>query len=176
MKKGERLKKKIINNSTQIKTVQQSDLLLGHSNGDSDEGLDMVGFKLTTLGERAIIELGRKMVVWAKEDPNALKVSLYFHDLGISMRTANRWCKRFPLFGEWFETAMNIIGDRREILGLKREIDGHMVMRYAHLYDPEFKKGLEWMESIKNNDSENKHQIVIIDRYPSSELVPSLKE
>lgn len=173
---GASLKKKIINNSAKNKTVQKADLALGHSNGDSDEGLDMVGFQLTTLGERAIIEIGRKLIIWAKDDAGALKISLYFHDQGISMRTANRWCKRIPLFGEWFQMALQIIGDRREILGLKREIDGHMAMRYAHLYDPEFKKGLEWLESIKNNDSDNKHQIVIIDRYPSVDSVPACKE
>lgn len=151
------------------------DLSLGHSNGDSDEGLDMVGFKYTTLGERAILEIGRKMLSWAKETEE-LKLSPFFQEQGISMRTVNRWCHRFPIFAEWYQEAMLMIGYRREKLGLYREIDGSMVMKTMHIYDAEYKNGLSWLESIKTNEADNKQKIVIIDRYPSSDLVPPMKD
>ena len=167
---------KIVNTSKKKQNPTKVDLTLGHSNGDSDEGLEIVGFRESTIGDRAIIEIGRKMIDWVKDNPKALKLSNYFHQQGISMRTANRWCNRIPLFGALYETAMNMIGDRREELALVRAIDCSMVMRTMHLYDFDYKKSLPWLESIKNNDIQNKQQIVIIDRYPSTDQVPPLKE
>ena len=176
LQRRKRLKKKIINTSKKKEIVSKADLMLGHSGGDSDEGLDMVGFKLTTLGERAIMQIGRGMQDWLKKNPDELKLSTYFHELGISMRTVNRWCHRYPLFDEWFESAMDMMGNRREKLALYHEIDVSIVMRTMHLYDPAFKRGIEWMEAIKNLDTGNKQQIIIIDKYPSSDLVPPLKD
>ncbi len=176
MQRRKKLKKKIINTSKKKEIVSKADLMLGHSNGDSDDGLDMVGFKLTTLGERAIMQIGREMYVWLEKNPEELKLSTYFHQLGISMRTVNKWCHRYPLFDEWYESAMDIMGNRREKLALHHEIDVSIVMRTMHLYDPGYKKSLQWMETIKNQDNGNKQQIVIIDKYPSSDLVPPLKD
>lgn len=170
------MKKKIINTSTKKEKPSKADLLLGHSNGDSDEGLDMVGFKQTTLGERAIMEIARKMTIWAKENKEELKLSTFFLDQGISMRTVNRWCHRYPFFGELFYSAMNIIGDRREKLALYREIDGSMVMRTMHMYDDAYQRSLAWLESIKKVEVGDKQPIIIIDKFPSSDLVPELKE
>ncbi len=167
--------KKIIKHSNKNKLVPKPDLSLGHSNGDSDEGLDMVGFKYTTIGERAVLEIGRKMLLWSKTT-SELKITPFFHEQGISMRTANRWCHRYPLFGEWFEEAMTMIGDRREKLALYRDIDSSIVMKTMHLYDPGYKKGLAWLESIKHHEADNRQQMVIIDRFPSSDLVPPLKD
>ena len=122
------------------------------------------------------MQIGREMYVWLEKNPEELKLSTYFHQLGISMRTVNKWCHRYPLFDEWYESAMDIMGNRREKLALHHEIDVSIVMRTMHLYDPGYKKSLQWMETIKNQDNGNKQQIVIIDKYPSSDLVPPLKD
>jgi hypothetical protein len=151
----------MIKDSTKKAKSHKAALIMGHTNGDSDEGLDMVGFKLTTLGERAIMEIGRQLPLWAREDNKALKISQFFNERGICMSTVSRWCIRFPLFKQLFELAMTIIGDRREIMGLNRQIDTSIVIKTMHIYDPMVRDGLAWMESIKKDHNQDQREITV---------------
>ena len=122
--------------------------------------------------------IGLEMVEWALKDPDAYKISQFFHLKGISKDSMPRWRKRSKRFNELYEEALAIIGNRREIGGLKRQLDGGMVALSMPMYDPEWKAQVEWRKTLdkKNEEKQPTTQVVIVDRFPDSPLVPTKSE
>lgn len=170
------VKRKDKHPSTQPANEKKNKKSIINISGNKDEGLEIVGFKLTTLGDRSIIQIAHELVAWASETSDALKTSEFFSVRGISMNTVRLWRKRLPFFEQLYSIALTTIGDRREKLGLKKIFDSSIVMRTMPIYDRDYRDSLEWLESIKKDNTVSQQPIVIIERYPSCDTVPPHKE
>lgn len=128
--------------------------------------------------ESFIQRLGENMVKWAREDKDALKVSQFWLLQGISSRDFYNWCEKYPHLKTSHEIAVELIGNRREICAIKKQYDAGMIHNSMPLYDKQWKELYAWKAKVKS-ELEAKDagpQIVVIERVPSSDVVPERKE
>jgi hypothetical protein len=139
-------------------------------------------FKLgnTFITNTMMEQLGKDLVAWAENDPNALKLKSFYEREGIGEKKFNEWCTKFPDLAEYRAHAKMIIGNRREIGALRRELDGRGVYEMMPHYDQDWDDALARKESLKNRDGEGSGDTKIIcvglDKFPDCPEVKPLKK
>ena len=129
---------------------------------------------LKLMNKVGIERLCHEVTNWASNDPKALKISQFYHAMGIPGRTWRNWCSIFPELKHATETAKEIIGDRREIGALNHELNTQMVAYTMPFYDAEWKDETVRRASLKEGSSEAKSSIsVTMYPIPNSPLVPN---
>lgn len=119
--------------------------------------------------------LARDMIEWSKKD-SSLRVSDYFLECEIPNQMIYRWMDKYDFLKYAHEITMARIASRREIGAITRKFDSGAIERYQPMYDPEYKKLVEWRASLsdKNKDSQGT-LIVQMMPAPVSGRVPELK-
>jgi len=114
-----------------------------------------------------------ELLVWARDNQNALKISQFYLDKGISDNTFYRWIKNYPIMKEAHAHAMRLIGNRRETGAITKGYDRHMVEMMMPHYDSDWKLMVEWRNKMKaENDEKALTKIVVLEKYPSSDVIP----
>lgn len=132
-----------------------------------DEYYDIFTLRKTPISLAAIEQLACKLLKWAHTDPTAYKLSQFWKNEGINSTTLKRWSDRSPMLQEAIQAAREIIGDRREIGALKRQLSEGIVASSMSIYDPEWKAMAEWRASLKQEkDSQSNPVTVVIENYP----------
>lgn len=117
--------------------------------------------------EAFIQRLAEDMLEWARTT-EALKVSEFYSMKGISKRDWGRWVVKWHFLAEAVEATKIILGNRREIGGLKRQYDSGMVRASMRFYDEDWK--------TIDEEQDNKETIVVMEKMPNSEIVPEKKK
>jgi len=103
--------------------------------------------------EPFIERISADLIKWAKEDKNALTLSQFYLEKGIPYSTFKGLMNRFPMLKMARDSAMEFMGNRREIGALKNKMNPNMVMSQQANYAP------SWMElEVKRSDLRIKSQ------------------
>lgn len=171
-KKGKQTKKadsvaKFINHITQPEEEKKNTY-------HYDSYFDMFEYKNKPVSDRFKEHLSRKLLDWAVNDDNAYKLSQFWIKEGIPPSDAERWRQNNEHIRRSYEIALLAIGNRRELGGLKKDLDSGMVKHTMPQYDKGWKDLAEWQSKLKEEAAGNGGtQIVVLDRIPDSDLVPS---
>jgi hypothetical protein len=114
----------------------------------------------------------KELVEWAKK-PDSLKFSDWFLENDIHMSNGLLLCDIYPALKNAAEQAKMIIGNRREKGGIKNELNSAMVSFSMPMYDPEWKARVEWDAKIKKDAAQVGNVHVTIERFPSTDKVPT---
>ena len=128
--------------------------------------------------KKAICKICEDLCEWAINDPEALKVTLFFNDRGITWDVVDDWRKKFPNFDSAYKIALQAIGDRREIGAVKRILDSNIVKYTLPLYDVkvremEFERALLKIRAEEEIAQESRVKYIVM---PPIETSPIVKE
>ena len=142
-----------------------------------DEYVDLFTLKEVVVTEEWVEKFSQQMLSDVIKDENIVKLSQYFRLRGINSSTIARWSDKYPKFALAYKEALLAVGDRREINGLWKEMDGGMVSYTMAHYDPSWVKLAEWRAALrKESEGQSGNNItVVMEGYPSSDLVPPKK-
>lgn len=170
-------KKKVYRNTIPEEYIEKSEIEKSAvSNYIYDDYLNLFTWKKMPVDDRFKDMLAQKLIKWAKEDENALKLSQFFLDNGISDDVVERWEKKHEGLRLAKKVAKQLIGNRREVGAMNRQFDSSMVKFTMPLYDPDWKGVEEWKSKLRvENEVQNESRIVVIEKYPDSPLVPVKK-
>jgi hypothetical protein len=138
----------------------------------------MFSFKMNPVSIPYLLKFAVEWVDWVQNTPTALVRNAYFNIKGIHKATVDRWMVRCPQVKEASEFVKQLLSERREMGVLKGKMPEGWVSKYQALYDPEFKELEQWRNSMKEKiaGSTATIQVVELERYPDSPLVPVKKE
>lgn len=130
------------------------------------------------LTKKEISLLADKLVSWALNDPEALKITLFFNDRGMTWDVVSDIRKRHPGFDAAYKIALQAIGDRREIGAVKRELSEGMVKYTLPLYDQsiremELEKALLRIRAEEEAGKDARTKYIVL---PPIESCPIVKE
>jgi hypothetical protein len=126
---------------------------------------------------KGLEKMAQELVIWAKEDANALKVSQFYLDKGINTNTWAKWCNDYDFFREAHGYAKMIIGNRREAGAVNNKFNAGIVSYTMPIYDPEWKEETVRRASLKDGSNEAKTTITVLTSpIPNSYLVPERKK
>lgn len=128
------------------------------------EDYDMITFKRKPVSVEYLKELAREMLEWVNnfkdEDGDApLKHSQFLGKKGIHKYTYYRWLEACPELKFAHDHTLMIIGDNRELGGIKRRLDPNMVTKSMPMYDESWKQLEEWR--AKMGDGKNVGNITV---------------
>jgi hypothetical protein len=142
-----------------------------------DEYFDAVNYKRTPMTDVGLKRLGQQLTKWALNDDDALTIRQFFNARGIGDNSIENWKKKFPHFNHAVKLAMNAIGTRREIGGLKKKLDSNFASSSMAHYLKEYKSLAEWRAGLRQKEeAKNETKIVVIERFPETREVPPKKE
>lgn len=137
---------------------------------------DMFFLKEKPVSEAFIERLAREMVDWSKLE-DSLRITQFFNQRGIPNGMIYKWMEKFPMLKQAHEFAMGAIADRRDIGAITRKYDGNYIDKSQAMYDPEYKKFLEWKASMAEKNRENSGTLIVqMMPTPSSDQVPVRKK
>lgn len=147
-------KKKIINNET----IFQSTTETNFPTKIVTEDYDMITFKRKPVSEAYLKIFAAEMVDWFmnnRDEDNLLplKHSLFLRKKGIHKGTYYRWLEVCDILKKAHEFALMVIGDEREVGGLKRKLDPGMVIKTMAHYDEDWRKLEEWRSKMGEGKS-----------------------
>jgi len=134
---------------------------------DYDDYMCTYSFVRKPVNSAYIEKLATEMVLWAQTD-EALKISQFWLMKGICNRDFKRWCDKHECLRDAYETVKALVGNRREMGALRKQYDSSMVRVSMKLYDEEWK-------GIDNEQESSKQTIVVVEKMPTSYLVPEKK-
>ena len=123
--------------------------------------------------------LAQELFLWARDNEEAYKMSQFYLERGIHYRDFDRWCQTHEHLKTAKEAALILIGNRREIGGLKRKLDAGIVVKSMCRYDIEWKELAEWYAKLKSdNDNRPETKIIVMEQYnpPTTPLDEPLDE
>jgi hypothetical protein len=127
--------------------------------------------------EEILKKVAEELIRWAISEPDALKIAQFYVKRGIPRSTFYHWALINESFKKALEMAKEAIGNRREIGGLMRVYDSSIVHATMPMYDDEWKRLHEWRAQTKMAANEpDGPRIIVIDRSPSTDLVPEKDE
>ena len=130
------------------------------------------------MNKRMIGKICEQLCDWAINDKEALKISLFFNDRGITWDVVDDWRKKFPNFDAAYKIALQAIGDRREIGAVKRILDSNIVKYTLPLYDEgvrkmELERALLKIKAEEELAQESRTKYIVM---PPIEASPIVKE
>ena len=114
-----------------------------------------------------IEKLAQEMMSWAQTD-EAFKVTQFWLSKGIRSKDFYRWCDKHQCLKEVYDAVKILLGNRREIGAIKKNFDSSTIRASMKLYDEDWK-------GIDSDQEGNKQTIVVVEKMPTSNLVPEKK-
>lgn len=108
---------------------------------------------------------------YAKSTNDVMRIEWFFVSRNIYPSTGRRWAERYDNFGKAYEMAKYIIGMRREQKGLERKYDSNLVAKSMAMYDPEWKKMMEWQAKLSGDNESGGTKIVIMEKFSDLDLL-----
>jgi len=112
--------------------------------------------------------VSNNLLEWARNDKDALILSEFYVELGVSGQTIRAWKKRNPSFAKAVTLAKMAISVRRQKGMLRKELAERPVWRSLPLYSESWKDGEdykklhEWEASVKTEEEEKKATTYVI--------------
>ncbi len=136
---------------------------------------DMLFMKEKPISLGFLERLAQDMVEWSKKE-TSLRITDFFLECDVPNAMIYRWMDKYDFLKYAHEITMMRIASRREIGAITRKFDAGAIEKYQPMYDPEYKKIVEWRSSLneKNKDSQGT-LIVQMMPAPVSDKVPERK-
>jgi len=128
------------------------------------------------VNEDYIRRVATELRTWAINDKDALKVIQYRHLKAIDDKSWERWLAKYEFLRDAQKEAERAIGARREIGGLTKKYDSSMIQYSMPHYDKDWKANVEWRSNLKAEQQNAGTQVVVIEKFPDSKLVPEKKK
>lgn len=129
------------------------------------------------VSDKYLDDLAIRLRDWALYNEEAFKLSQFILEEGVWEGNFFKWLERNENLREAHKDALTAIGNRREIGALKKKLDSSLTTLTMPMYDPEWKKFIEWKSSLTQaNKEEGGTKIVVIEKFPESPLVPAKKD
>lgn len=133
-------------------------------------------WSLIPISKSTLERLRENAIKWAIFDDKALKIKQFLILNGITQSTWDRWRNKHTEIQEAHEIMLMAIGNRREEGLLTRKFDNGSTMFTMPHYDDDWKKLCEWRAKLAQKENAvSGSQIVVIEKAPSSPLVPERK-
>lgn len=114
-----------------------------------DEYMDMRTWKRTPVTDAWKDKLADDLYRWAKEDPEAFKISEFYLDRGINSTDFARWAETHEKLKMAHTAALQLLGNRREKNAAKNKMNPSVILPIMHRYDKEWKESAEWRAALK---------------------------
>ena len=121
-------------------------------------------------------KMGAGLIKWALEDPKALKIKPFFRNLGIATNDVSRWRKKYPAFDMAYRTALEAIGDRREIGAIEKKYDSSLICRTMVQYDSEWAQTEEWRAGLRTKEEDKGNHTFVINMPSFEEMKKETNE
>ena len=118
------------------------------------------------------------LATWLDENPEVKSISEFYYAQGISMKTYYRLLKKDEELQELHDMTLHRLGEKLWGRAVDNRANWNAVKYMLHNYAPIFKEAREYEAQLARKDEavNNAPQIVVIDRFPDSPLVPVKKE
>lgn len=107
--------------------------------------------------------LAKKMIDWANDNPNSLSLNEFLILQGLDADTLDDFCKRCEKLKLAKKHTIMILGTRREIKGLYREIEPSLMKFMQGHYDPTWAKREKELAALRNVDNQTRDINVYLD-------------
>lgn len=104
--------------------------------------------------------VGTVLKQWAEED-DSYTMSGFFRKYKIPRQSFYQWVARSEQLAFDYDMAMNSLAYKREMAGLKKEMDSGMIHSSMALYCPQYKWLAEWRAKLKEEASSGSGKIEI---------------
>ena len=114
---------------------------------------------------------------WYDRNPTAKYVHEFYYAMGISDDTYLRLRKKHPRLQQLHEITMRRLGHKLYANAVDCKANWNAVKFMIHHYAPEFKEAREYEAQLSKKDdvTDRGPQFIVIDQFPSSDLVPVKK-
>lgn len=157
-----------------------------HSN--SDKGLSKSSLSWMAIQDKALAyfpekESWRKRLIYSLEEwidtkdekgRLPLEIMQFCAAYKIPYQTFLQWSQRYEDIGETYTNIKLALASRRRVGAMHRDYDKDAVYKDLHRYDPEWDAINKYHAALKKDEAQlaNDQRIVIIERFPESDLVP----
>jgi hypothetical protein len=140
-----------------------------------DEWLNFNTYEKGILTTLSIERLARELVEWARTNPEAIKINQFLEERGIHIRSWNRWCTKYEVLRDARDHAKMILGNRREHGVMTRKYEPTSTNFMMLNYDDDWVDTMKLKTGLTNKDGDSGGgpQIVVIEKYPDSPMVPT---
>jgi hypothetical protein len=118
--------------------------------------------------ENLVILFADDMVLWAENDPSALKLSMFFHKHRLSRDNISNWSKKWPWFSDAVKLAKGFISDRRETMAVYGKMPAQIHALTMGCHDEDYRDFLVWQSTLK--EEKEKEPITILIKRFTEEL------
>ncbi|MBW1678413.1 MAG: hypothetical protein JRJ79_17935, partial [Deltaproteobacteria bacterium] len=110
---------------------------------------DLFTLRQKPISDAFIDRLALELIEWAMKDDTALKLTQFIFSKGIPSMTFYRWVNKYETLKLVKDTALELIGNRREIGALKNKLNASLVMNQMAKYDKSWKDLEVWRAELK---------------------------
>jgi hypothetical protein len=133
----------------------------------SDVFFSLRDMAMKPYSENYVLGIVKIMTDQVLNDEDVLTFTTVLKKNLINWHTWDSWCKKYPFAKEAYTMMRVIIGERREVGGLKRKLDSGMVSYTMAAYDPNWKNLAEWRAKLKQEaETPTEAKVVIIEKFP----------
>lgn len=126
-----------------------------------DEYLDLKDYKRKPVTNTYLERLAKKLSDWA-EEPHAFRLHQFSKKEGIPYTHLGRFKEKSEVFKLAYEDVLLTIADRRELAGLKREMDSRMISSSLAHYCPIAKEQAIFKAQLTQKEEDKDRQIIVV--------------
>jgi len=127
------------------------------------------------INEAIIDRLTQEMVEFAERE-DTIRPSQFWMSKRLNSAYIYRWKEKWPQLQNAYDYLMAWCAQRRDIGAATRKYDGNYIEKNQPMYDPEYKKLVEWRAGLANKDKESQGTVVVqMMPSPTSDAVPERK-
>lgn len=145
------MKRGIFNSNHKLETINRINKEDGFKGGNSDRNYILLEeyLNLKTLGNEPLSQTGlermaRELVEWARTTEDAVRVEEFSLAHGIPTRVFEAWADRYPLFGEAYAHAMELLGMKSYKKAIHKGLAEPIFKHLQHAYDPAWKRAEDY--------------------------------
>lgn len=139
-----------------------------------DEWINFNTYEKGILTTLSIEKLAKQLIDWVKANPEAIKINQFLEECGIHIRSWSRWCQKYEVLADARDHAKMILGNRREHGVMTRKYEPSSTTFMMLHYDSDWVDTMKLKTNLTDKDAGTGggQQIVVIEKYPESPLVP----
>lgn len=132
------------------------------------EYLELSTMKKIPFTHETLERMAMTLVEWVKRK-DSYKLNSFFHQFNVNSRTFYSWTYKCENLAEAHKFALEVIGTRRELGGLHKELDSGIVKHTMPHYDSDWKELEKWRSSLRISENESeKEKIVVIEKFSAT--------
>lgn len=94
----------------------------------------------------------------------------------IPYETLNNYVNAYPDVAKAYSDMKLYLASNRRVGAMHKELDKEAVYKDQHRYDPSWDEVNKYHAALKNDEAQNETKVVVIERMPTSKMVPEKKK